>query len=381
MLSAHARNDARADRVGADLSREIDFDRRVDRHHLGILTDAEGVVRPGHVAHFEVLAVVHVVVEPLRAEGQRRHVLVGQDFLLRVVDDAALDQGHHAVGHGLGVQSEVLVVRERREHGVRNAAHADLERCAVGNELGDVAADAALDLVGHAGRQFDQRFVHFDRGVDLRDVDQRVAVREGHGGIDLRDDGLGALHGRHGQVGRDAVGAVAVGIGPRDVEDRHVHGQQPAAEEPRDFAQERRDGLAVALCEPAADVVGHEEAVHEERILEFGLAVGGVAPAYGECRVERDVGELRRAVGHRLHEHLGNRGAALDVNVVVRADQFHGLGRCGVVCHGQSLWFCAKSARRSSSMSNCSGRFICEMQTRIPSWWLPVEVSEMAQMP
>lgn len=44
-------------------------------------------------------------------------------------------------------------------------------------------------------------------------------------------------------------------------------------------------------------------------------------------------------------------------------------------------WSRRNAASRSSSCANCSGRFICEMQTRMPCCRLPVELSEMAQTP
>ena len=129
-------------------------------------------------------------------------------------------------------------------------------------------------------------------------------------------------------AGRDAERAVALLVGAREVEDCHVDGQRPVAEQPRDFTQEGRDRLSVALGQPAADVIGHEQAVDQERILVFGAAIGGVCPPDGESGVERDIGELGGAVGHGADEHFGDRGAALNVDAAVRADELYGFGGC-----------------------------------------------------
>ena len=328
VLPAYARNDALANRVGANLPREVYLDGRVDRHHARVLADAERVVRPCHILHHEVFAVVHVIVQPARSQRQRGDRYTRHDPFERVVDHAAFEQRQHAVGHRLGMQPEVFVARERGQHGVGDPAHADLQRRPVGDQFGDVVADPAFDVGGGRRGHFDQRVVDLDGRGDAREVDHGVAVGERHGRVDLRDDCPGAFHGRNGQVGRDAERAVALLVGAREVEDCHVDGQRPVAEQPWDFAQEGRGRLSVALGQPAADVIGHEQAVDQERILVFGAAIGGVCPPDGESGVERDIGELGGTVGHGTDEYFGDRGAALNVDAAVRADELYGFGGC-----------------------------------------------------
>ena len=82
VLAAHARDDAFADRIGAHLPREVHLDGRVDGHDARVLPDAEWVVGPRHVLHHQILAVVHVVVQPARPEGQRGHRHAGHHRLL-----------------------------------------------------------------------------------------------------------------------------------------------------------------------------------------------------------------------------------------------------------------------------------------------------------
>ena len=282
VLSAYARVDHRADRVGADLARQIDLQRRIDGHDLRILADAERVVRPCHVLHDQVFVVVHVFVKPLRAESQRREVLARKHLLLRVVDHTAPNQGYYPVGECFGVESQVFMIAQGREYRVGDAAHADLEGRTVGNQLGDVAADLAVDFAGLGGRKLHQRFIDFDGGREFRDVDQRIAVGERHVGVDLGDNDLRTFGGRNREVGRGAEAAIAVRIGARTVQQRYVDRDDPLAEKPRDLAQKSRDGLSVPLSDPVAHGVRHEEAIYEETVFVFGLAVGRFLPSDGE---------------------------------------------------------------------------------------------------
>ena len=64
VLAAYARDDAFADRIGAHLPREVHLHGRVDGHDPGVLPDAERIVGPRHVLHHQILAVVHIVVQP-----------------------------------------------------------------------------------------------------------------------------------------------------------------------------------------------------------------------------------------------------------------------------------------------------------------------------
>ena len=316
VLAADARDDAYADRIGADLSREVDLHGRVDGHDLRILTDAERIVGPRHILQHQILAVIHVVVQAARPEGQRRHRDPGHDDLLRVVDHAALQQRQYAVGHRFGMESEVFVIFQRSQHGIRDSADADLQRGAVGDHLGDVAPDAELGLGRHGRRNLDQRRIDLHGCGEARRVDDGIAVGEGHGTVDLCDDDPGALHGRNRQVGRDAERAVTFGIRGRNVDQCHVQWNRAVAEQPRDLAQEGRNRLSVSVGEPAADVVGDEEAVDEERFAEFGTAVGSVVSPHGEGRVELHAVQLPAAFGQGGNQHFGNRRAALNVDAL-----------------------------------------------------------------
>ena len=101
-------------------------------------------------------------------------------------------------------------------------------------------------------------------------------------GVDLGDNDLRTFGGRNREVGRGAEAAIAVRIGARTVQQRYVDRDDPLAEKPRDLAQKSRDGLSVPLSDPVAHGVRHEEAIYEETVFVFGLAVGRFLPSDGE---------------------------------------------------------------------------------------------------
>ena len=64
------------------------------------------------------------------------------DFLCSV-DNARLHQVDDAVGTHFGVNAKIVFVVEAMQNRLGDAADAGLQRCAVGNERGDIARDAA----------------------------------------------------------------------------------------------------------------------------------------------------------------------------------------------------------------------------------------------
>lgn len=64
-LAADSRIDARANRIGTDLPRQIDFDGTIDRCDLGILADDVDVVRKGRIAEHHARMIIQEIVQPL----------------------------------------------------------------------------------------------------------------------------------------------------------------------------------------------------------------------------------------------------------------------------------------------------------------------------
>ena len=92
------------------------------------------------------------------------------------------DQGHDAIGTHLAVNAQVLPVVERLEHGIGDAADAQLQGRAIGDQGGYVAGDASLYVGGRDERQFKQRSGRLDHGGDFIDVQEGIAERTGASG-------------------------------------------------------------------------------------------------------------------------------------------------------------------------------------------------------
>jgi hypothetical protein len=110
--------------------------------------------------HFQRRVAVHELVELLRAQREGGQHLAVVVVLLAVGDHASLDQRHDAVADHFGVDAEVVLVGQLHDHGVGNAAVADLQRGAIGNHVGDVLADRLLDRA-------DLRQADFEDGLSL----------------------------------------------------------------------------------------------------------------------------------------------------------------------------------------------------------------------
>lgn len=108
----------------------------------------------------------------------------------------------------------------------------------------------------------------------------------------------------------------------------------PLRKSPGDLAQKSRDGLSVPLSDPVAHGVRHEEAIYEETVFVFGLAVGRFLPSDGESRIDLHPPEFVSPVGHRFHEHFRDRNASLNINAVVGFDELRSFSGSGVVDHG-----------------------------------------------
>ena len=93
---------------------------------------------------------------------------------------------------------------------------------------------------GHAGQVLEQRLVALDEIIHLVDVQEAVAGHARHAGVDLGHDERGARDGRLDDVDADAEVQVAVAVGQRRLDERHVDVDVAAVEEIRDLRQEDR---------------------------------------------------------------------------------------------------------------------------------------------
>ena len=103
-LSAH--------RVRHRLPGQVDFDRRIDRHHIVVLRDDEGIVGIAVGLKLKQRIVVHVLVPFAGAQRKSQHNLVGIDLLSGPGDHALFDQRNYTFRQRLGVDAQILVVAQ-----------------------------------------------------------------------------------------------------------------------------------------------------------------------------------------------------------------------------------------------------------------------------
>ena len=331
----------RADRLGADLTEEVDLDRRVDGDHVVVLADDVRIVDVFDRQDLDGRVIVDIVINALRTEGKRRDGLAAVDLLFAVVDRAALDELDHGVGEHLGVDAEVVLGLERHAGRVRDRADAELQARAVRNALGDEAADRLAHLVELDRGQDRQIVVILHDGVDLRNVDQRAAQAAGLAVVDLEEDPLGLVE--HGvdirAVERQAE--VAVAVHRRDL-DAHGVIVVLRADAGRKIAVICRDDIGIAgvdrLARRAAGkpaVAGHLAGqrgvgIKLERVrIEQGLHLHARNIAVADAL--RDCGhDGRRLRGRRIHAEQPA-GLHLLGNLIRRRQLF--LIHLLIVCH------------------------------------------------
>ena len=77
MLATDAREDSRTDRIGTDLTGEVYFEARIDRHDFRVCSDDVRIVGPSDITEHDILIAIHKIIEGSRAEGERSHRLSG----------------------------------------------------------------------------------------------------------------------------------------------------------------------------------------------------------------------------------------------------------------------------------------------------------------
>ena len=154
-----------------------------------------GVVGEVDRTHLDHRVVVDEVVQPGGAHHECRHDLAPVALLAGAGDHPGLDQVDHGIGEHLGVNAQVTVAAQGQGGGGRDRPDAQLDRRPVGDQLGDVLANPALDLADRAAEVLVGRHVHLDRQVDLVNVDEALAQGPGHRAVELDDDGPGRPNG------------------------------------------------------------------------------------------------------------------------------------------------------------------------------------------
>ena len=320
-----------ADRIGDDLSAKVDLDGRIDRDHPAERPDDVRVVREVDRAHLDHRVVVDEVVQPPRAHHERGHDLPAVALLSSPRDHPGLDQVDDRVVEHLGMDTEIALAAQGERRRRRDRPDPELDRGAVGDEVGDVLADASLDVTDRADRVLVGRDIALDGQVDLRDVDEAVTQRAGHRGVELDDDRPGGPdRGMHRLDGRPER-AEAVGVWRCRIDEDGIERQQAPVEQARHVREEGRDVIGTSLGDRSARVRADEERLVPEMWCHLGrkMRPGPLAMEVDDA----DVGELRRSRHEGVEQDRRRRRRTLQVELLPGRDPGDGLGR-GDDAHG-----------------------------------------------
>ena len=132
--------------------------------------------------------------------------LPGNIGLLLVGDDFLFEKRQKAVGDYLGMYSQVFLVLEVFQNSVGELSEPYLKGGPVVDQLGNVMTDPLGNIIvcNFWACTSDDRLFMNDQVIDLIDVNETVAPRPWHPGIDLGDDQSGILHSGAGYVHGDA---------------------------------------------------------------------------------------------------------------------------------------------------------------------------------
>lgn len=221
--------------------------------------------------------------------------------------------------------TQVLVVAQLRQYGVRDGADAHLECRTVLDQGGAVFADGFFGGVRLREVRLDQRFVILYEDVDLRGVDHGLPECAGDIFVYDGDHVLGGLHGGQRCVDRRAERYEAVLVGRRHLDHRHIAGYCAAAVEALRLAQENRNIVGIAALGDFADVAAHEERIELEYAFELLVGIG--CRAFGVQVVDVDILQFAglAACAHGVDQALGGRSHGAQVDVVARFDNLDGL--------------------------------------------------------
>src|SRR5262249_55968635 len=148
------RNLACPQAFGVDLASQVDLHRGVDRHHIRNGTDAIGVVGIFDRMEFDPWVAVDEVIESLGAPAETGHHLACINIFPGTVDTATLNEIDHPVSEQLGVDAQLLALREAFCYCCWDCAATDLETITVPNQRCHIGSELTFDIGDHGARIF-----------------------------------------------------------------------------------------------------------------------------------------------------------------------------------------------------------------------------------
>ena len=324
-LATYARPELRTERVGANLTRQIDLQGRVDGRYTVVLGNHIGVVRVTHVHHQHARVVVDEVIHLLRTHQEGRNHLTLVDILGLTVDNALLYERQHAVGEHLGVDTQVLVVAQLGQYGVGNGTDTHLQRSTILNQGGTVLTNGGLHLVGSREVSLHQRRIVLAPDVDLLHRNHRLTKGTGNILVHYGNHIVGALHSGQRSINRRTKRYIAVLIGGRYLNHSHIAGNGTATIQTLRLAQEDGNVIGVARLGYLAHVTTHEERIQLEDALELRIGIG--SRTLGVEVMDVYIFQLATLTtsAHSLNQTLRSRCYGAQVYVVTRLNDLNGL--------------------------------------------------------
>ena len=239
----HLATDARillaTKRVGADLARQIDFKRAVDGRHLRIATNHVGVVHIRDVEHLHHRVVVHKVVQPSAADGK-----TGDDRTRMNFFDSLVMMPRSTRSMTPSENISVWMLSRRCEPSAASTASGiapipHLQRRAVFHQTRNPPTDGALDVGQWLGTHSISGSYTLHHRRQSTDVDQPIAVRARHVGIDLGNQDAAHFAARATSTETPSEQKPCRSGG--ETQKRHIERQNSATEQPRHFGQKHLD--------------------------------------------------------------------------------------------------------------------------------------------
>ena len=223
------------------------------------------------------------------------------------------------------MQAEMLVIAQRIDHGIGYSTYTNLQGGSVRYLVSDEITNTCFYLAWHRGWHFNEWFITTAHSCYLTYMYHRVTKRARHVFIDLCNDGLRTFGTRESDIGRDAIGAIAVLVGFADIEKCHIHRHLSATEQKWHFAQEAWDGVRYTLSHSAAQVVGNKNIQRTERVHQFALGIWCFFGMNAEARDNFHIAQFVGTLGERTQKYHRYGGGTLYDNRVARFHETHSL--------------------------------------------------------
>ena len=218
----------------------------------------------------------------------------------------------------------MLAVEQLTEHVIGQLASADLQACAVFDQRQHVFRNRLFLFAGNRVEQLDEGLVEFDDAIGFIERDH-IAFDPRNLLIDLHDHQTGDIRDQRCEIGRQAKRHIAVFVGRRNLQQRHVallraaldHHLWPAIEEARGVFR-ATFVKRLARFRHRAKALEVDILLHARFDMRLGANVAAMAHLDSPAR-------LRRVIGQRLYE-MHRLGAKVAGDYVfARPDVAHGL--------------------------------------------------------